>query len=151
MSGSSNTTQSTETSNETSSRNHLLAQNSLKEIHYVPYNTSNSLTIYSYTRWRNRVLVTTKENFVKEIYFKQNTKLQEETEETKEKVEVVDEMKQIKLATSETTSSYDTLIGLEAVNEIHKFQKIAKGSLISSIDVIDLNEFCALSVAFTVV
>ena len=45
----------------------------LKELHYVPYNSPNSLTIYSYTYWssENKLLVTTKENNLKEVSFKQ--------------------------------------------------------------------------------
>ena len=51
-----------------SSRQSLI-QNHLKEIHYIPYNTSNSLTIYSYSLWKNHVLVSTKENYLKKIYY----------------------------------------------------------------------------------
>ena len=45
----------------------------LKELHYVPYNSPNSLTIYSHTYWpsENKLLVTTKENNLKEVSFKQ--------------------------------------------------------------------------------
>ncbi len=97
--------------------------NNLKEIHYIPFNTSNSLTIYSYTKFRNHVLTATKENFIKDVYFKNVEEESEEEEKTK----------------------------LEVVNEIHKFQKIPKGALISTIDVIDFDKFCVFNVAFTVV
>ncbi|CAF0713111.1 unnamed protein product [Brachionus calyciflorus] len=46
--------------------------NDLIELHYFPYNSCNSLTIYSYKYWsnENKILVGTKENNVKEVYFK---------------------------------------------------------------------------------
>lgn len=46
--------------------------NDLEELHYFPYNSCNSLTIYSYKYWdkENKFLVATKENNLKEIYFK---------------------------------------------------------------------------------
>ena len=44
----------------------------LQELNYFPYNSCNSLTIYSYKYWQsqNKLLVSTKENNVKEISFK---------------------------------------------------------------------------------
>jgi hypothetical protein len=44
----------------------------LLELHYFAYNSCNSLTIYSHKFWntRKRLLVATKENNLKEIYFK---------------------------------------------------------------------------------
>jgi hypothetical protein len=44
----------------------------LNELHYFPYNSCNSLTIYSYKYWSKQrtFLVSTKENNVKEICFK---------------------------------------------------------------------------------
>lgn len=46
--------------------------NDLRELHYIPYNSCNSLTIYSYKYWlsQNRFLVATKANSLKEFYFK---------------------------------------------------------------------------------
>ena len=46
--------------------------NELRELHYVPYNSCNSLTIYSYKYWpsQNKFLVATKANNLKEFYFK---------------------------------------------------------------------------------
>ena len=46
--------------------------NELREIHYVPYNSCNSLTIYSYKYWQseNKFLVATKANNLKEFCFK---------------------------------------------------------------------------------
>jgi hypothetical protein len=46
--------------------------NDLEELHYFPYNSCNSLTIYSYKYWEkeNKFLVATKENNLKEVYFK---------------------------------------------------------------------------------
>jgi hypothetical protein len=44
----------------------------LQELNYFPYNSCNSLTIYSYKYWQsqNKLLVSTKENNIKEISFK---------------------------------------------------------------------------------
>ena len=46
--------------------------NDLEELHYFPYNSCNSLTIYSYKYWEKekKFLVATKENNLKEIFFK---------------------------------------------------------------------------------
>ena len=46
--------------------------NDLRELHYIPYNSCNSLTIYSYKYWlnSNRFLVATKANSLKEFHFK---------------------------------------------------------------------------------
>ena len=46
--------------------------NELRELHYVPYNSCNSLTIYSYKYWlnENKFLIATKANNLKEFYFK---------------------------------------------------------------------------------
>ena len=46
--------------------------NELRELHYVPYNSCNSLTIYSYKYWpsENRMLIATKANNLKEFHFK---------------------------------------------------------------------------------
>lgn len=46
--------------------------NELSECHYVPYNSCNSLTIYSYKYWesQNKFLVATKANNLKEFCFK---------------------------------------------------------------------------------
>lgn len=46
--------------------------NDLIELHYFPYNSCNSLTIYSYKYWssQKKFLVATKENNLKEIFFK---------------------------------------------------------------------------------
>jgi len=43
----------------------------LRELNYFPYNSCNSLTIYSYKYWtsQNRLLFATKENNLKEAYF----------------------------------------------------------------------------------
>lgn len=45
--------------------------NDLLELHYFAYNSCNSLTIYSYKYWssQKKLLVSTKENNIKEIYF----------------------------------------------------------------------------------
>jgi hypothetical protein len=45
--------------------------NELRELHYVPYNSCNSLTIYSYKYWpsQNKFLVATKANNLKEFHF----------------------------------------------------------------------------------
>ena len=61
--------------------------NNLKEIHYIPFNTSNSLTIYSYSQFRNHVLTATKENFIKDVYFKYG-KSSSSSEETTEAASV---------------------------------------------------------------
>ena len=44
---------------------------SISELHYFAYPSANSPTIYSYSYWpqRHRLLVSTKESSVKEIYF----------------------------------------------------------------------------------
>lgn len=44
--------------------------NELEELHYFPYNSCNSLTIYSYKYWKsqNKLLVSTKENNLKIIF-----------------------------------------------------------------------------------
>jgi hypothetical protein len=46
--------------------------NEIHELNYFPYNSCNSLTIYSYKYWQseNKLLVATKENNLKEVYFK---------------------------------------------------------------------------------
>lgn len=46
--------------------------NDLQELNYFPYNSCTSLTIYSYKYWpaEKKFLVATKENNLKEIYFK---------------------------------------------------------------------------------
>ena len=46
--------------------------NELRELHYMPYNSCNSLTIYSYKYWesQNRILIATKANNLKEFHFK---------------------------------------------------------------------------------
>ncbi len=43
----------------------------LRELNYFPYNSCNSLTVYSYKYWtsQNRLLCATKENNLKEAYF----------------------------------------------------------------------------------
>lgn len=43
----------------------------LIELHFFPYNSCNSLTIYSYKYWlsERKIVVATKENNVKEVYF----------------------------------------------------------------------------------
>ena len=47
----------------------------LQELNYFPYNSCNSLTIYSYKYWQklNKFLLTTKENNLKEISFKSSS------------------------------------------------------------------------------
>ena len=44
---------------------------SLRELNYFPYNSCNSLTVYSYKYWtsQNKLLFATKENNLKEAYF----------------------------------------------------------------------------------
>ena len=46
--------------------------NDLRELHYIPYYSCNSLTIYSYKYWlnQNKFLVATKANNLKEFNFK---------------------------------------------------------------------------------
>ena len=46
--------------------------NELRELHYVPYNSCNSLTVYSYKYWpsEKKILVATKANNLKEFYFR---------------------------------------------------------------------------------
>ena len=46
--------------------------NELRELHYVPYNSCNSLTVYSYKYWQSerKILVATKANNLKEFYFR---------------------------------------------------------------------------------
>jgi hypothetical protein len=43
----------------------------LRELNYFPYNSCNSLTVYSYKYWtnQNRLIFATKENNLKEAYF----------------------------------------------------------------------------------
>lgn len=65
------------TSSTTSLENAQVVQKSiywlyeLIELHFFPYNSCNSLTIYSYKYWLNerKILVATKENNIKEVYF----------------------------------------------------------------------------------
>ena len=45
--------------------------NDLLELHYFAYNSCNSLTIYSYNYWtsQRKLIIATKENNIKEIFF----------------------------------------------------------------------------------
>lgn len=54
--------------------------NELREIHYVPYNSCNSLTIYSYKYWinENKFLVATKANNLKVRLRTQKNKMNNE-------------------------------------------------------------------------
>ncbi len=55
--------------------------NELSECHYVPYNSCNSLTIFSYKYWesQNKFLVATKANNFKEFGFKSLLSASEDT------------------------------------------------------------------------
>ena len=132
-----------------SSLRQSLIQNQLKEIHYVPYNSSDSPSIYLYTIYKNRILVSVKDNTFKQIYFThKQLKLVNSIEQT---IEDNDENpSQLEFQMKETTSLNDS-ISLEPVVDIFKFPKIPEGSSISSIDVINVNNYCVFSVAFALV
>lgn len=63
--------------NNTNLTNNLLKNcdwlNDLLELHYFAYNSCNSLTIYSHKFWQNsrKLVVATKENNIKEVFFNQ--------------------------------------------------------------------------------
>lgn len=132
--------------------------NELKEVHYIPNNTTNSPTIYSYQLWKmqKRVLIATKENYLKEIYFKHTKSINKSNEfgianddnyELADKTPLISNSNNINdLQVNEITT-----LNLEPVIKINKFSKISKEAIVSSIDIIDMNEFCVLTVAFVIV
>jgi hypothetical protein len=59
--------------------------NDLLELHYFAYNSCNSLTIYSHKFWHNsrKLVVATKENNIKEVFFNQVEVVSENDQATK--------------------------------------------------------------------
>ena len=59
--------------------------NDLLELHYFAYNSCNSLTIYSHKFWHNsrKLVVATKENNIKEVFFNQVEVVSENDQGTK--------------------------------------------------------------------
>ncbi len=104
--------------------------NKLREVHYVPYSTSNSLTIYSYVLWAkmNRVLVATKELNFKEIYFNHDTSPESRSRN-----------------------------GFESSVKIHKLQRSAENrqqatsAFVASIDIVECKNFSVFSATYVVV
>lgn len=75
--------------NNTTTNNNLLKNcdwlNDLLELHYFAYNSCNSLTIYSHKFWHNsrKLVVATKENNIKEVFFNQVEVVSENDQATK--------------------------------------------------------------------
>jgi hypothetical protein len=105
--------------------------NKLREVHYVPYSTSNSLTIYSYVLWtkQNQVLVATKEQNFKEIYFRH---VQNEIE-SKTCLEPCVKTHRLQRSSDSKQSQANTV------------------SYVSSMDIIDLGDFCVLCATYVIV
>jgi hypothetical protein len=97
----------------------------LNELHYFPYNSCNSLTIYSYTYWpkHRAFLVSTKENNVKEISFKAKLYREEVSPPVVEEERVKCTIGEPGLDSSlDGSESFST--SLEPAFKIHKFPKV---------------------------
>lgn len=133
----------------------------LREIHYVPYNSCNSLTVYSYKYWKseNKFLVATKANNLKEFCFKSVLSANEDlsldntdfvfsnrSSVSSTNSNPPDEFNAT--STDEKSTSHNELMYLEPHVKIHQFSKIKNEGLISSIDVLEIDNFSIFVVSF---
>lgn len=136
--------------------------NELREIHYVPYNSCNSLTIYSYKYWQseNKFLVATKANNLKEFCFKSVLSANEDLS-----LDNIDFLFSNRSSVSsgnsnapeeeidstsmdEKSTAHNELMYLEPYVKIHQLSKIKNEGLISSIDVLEIDNFSVFVVSF---
>ena len=103
--------------------------NELRELHYVPYNSCNSLTIYSYKYWfnENRFLVATKANNLKEFSFK-NVLFNDDTSSSSDDLVYLSNISSVSSNNSQSntakTTTTNELTYLEPFVKLHQFSKI---------------------------
>lgn len=100
---------------------------SINELHYFSYNSCNSLTIYSYKFWpqKNSLLVSTKENNIKQVSFVERTcKVMDKVTQRVEYT-IGGEQASVAVQPSSDVESDQMVTYLEPVFRIHKMPKIS--------------------------